>query len=202
MQHRRTATSVPSWAAWSRVCSLVHPFEHIFEVVESSSISGAELGAMARLATFVAVAHQPGLRKESKIALSADAYAMQLCARHWGRSRALREMHWGGPAAAARAKGSGRPAGRSRSGRPRGGLAELLGRARAHHRPPAYPQTYRQGRVGRCPGWRPGGTAELARLDHQRRVVTTLLKRPLILSESGRGGRRRARTCSAPPRRG
>jgi len=52
---------------------LVHPFEYIFEVVEPASPEaghlacpvdqrgqGAELRAIVRLATFVAVAHQPG----------------------------------------------------------------------------------------------------------------------------------------------
>jgi hypothetical protein len=53
---------------------LVHPFEQIFEVVEPALPEaghlarpidqrgqGAELRAIMRLATFVAIAHQPGL---------------------------------------------------------------------------------------------------------------------------------------------
>jgi hypothetical protein len=58
----------------SQYCSLVHPFEQIFEVVdpalpEASHLAcpvdqrgqGAKLRAIVRPATFVAVAHQPGL---------------------------------------------------------------------------------------------------------------------------------------------
>src|ERR1700722_19735812 len=58
----------------SQYCSLVHPFEQIFEVVEPAlpeaghlacpvdqRSQGAELRPVVRLATFMAVAHQPGL---------------------------------------------------------------------------------------------------------------------------------------------
>jgi hypothetical protein len=69
------AESVPI-ADWS----LVHPFEQIFEVVESALPEPghlarpvdqrgkrAELRAIVRLATFVAVAHQPGLLQDPKM---------------------------------------------------------------------------------------------------------------------------------------
>src|SRR5260370_21099377 len=64
----------------SRVCSLVHPFEQIFEVVEPALPEpghlacpvgergpGAELRAIVRLATFVTVAHQPGLLQDPEM---------------------------------------------------------------------------------------------------------------------------------------
>jgi hypothetical protein len=59
---------------------LVHPFEQIFEVVESAlpkpghlacpinqRSQGAKLRAIVRLATFVPVAHQPGLLQNAKM---------------------------------------------------------------------------------------------------------------------------------------
>jgi hypothetical protein len=59
---------------------LVHPFEQIFEVVESAlpktghvarpidqRRQGAELRTIVRLATFVAVAHQPGLLEDPQM---------------------------------------------------------------------------------------------------------------------------------------
>src|SRR6266853_361086 len=64
----------------SGVCLLVHPFEQIFEVVEPAlpeaghlpcpvdqRSQGAELRAIVRVATFVAVAHQPGLLQDPKM---------------------------------------------------------------------------------------------------------------------------------------
>jgi hypothetical protein len=59
---------------------LVHPFEQIFELVESAlPVAGhlagpvdqrgkrTELRAIVRLATFVAVAHQPGLLQDPEM---------------------------------------------------------------------------------------------------------------------------------------
>jgi hypothetical protein len=59
---------------------LVHPLEQIFEVVESALPKpghlacpinqrgqGAELRAIVRLATLMAVAHQPGLLKNAEM---------------------------------------------------------------------------------------------------------------------------------------
>jgi hypothetical protein len=62
--------------------SLVHPFQQVFEVVEPALPEpghlagpvdqrgqGAELRAVVRLATFVAVVHQPGLLQDSEMLL-------------------------------------------------------------------------------------------------------------------------------------
>src|SRR5882757_8034734 len=64
----------------SRYYSLVHPFEQIFEVVEPAlpeaghlacpvdqRCQGPELSAIVRPATFVAVAHQPGLLQDPEM---------------------------------------------------------------------------------------------------------------------------------------
>src|ERR1700722_7898607 len=64
----------------SQYCSLVHPFEQIFEVIEPALPEaghlarpvdqrgqGTELRAIVRLAAFVAVAHQPGLPQDPEM---------------------------------------------------------------------------------------------------------------------------------------